>query len=499
MLLVQGRRRQEPLSAWVTASGSIALLAVAILAGGPTAAKTVAPVVVLVAIVGTFARELLSWRKLLVGLVGLILFVPIRRYTLPASLPFQLEPYRLYVLLLVVGWAASLLVDRRVRARRSGFEAPMAAVVVLALVTVIANANSIGSQGIWQEVTKKLTFFASFVLVFYVVVSLVRTEAHLEAIVRALVGCTAVVGFFSVVEFNTRMNVFNKLSKVMPLLRPQDTGFHSLEIRAGHLRVYASSEHPIALGALFVMILPLAIYVWKRTGQRRWLVAIGLVLMGTLSTVSRTSILMLLLMAIIYFRLRPRDIKKLIPWLVPLLVVVHIALPGSIGSLQQAFFPKGGLIKEQEGDAGTRGSGRVADLGPSLTEWSHHPLFGEGFGTRIVDVGPHHNAEILDDQWLGTLLETGLLGVAIWVWFFVRFVRRLLRAARADDSPRHWLYAGLGSGIAAYAFGAVFYDAFSFIQVTLVMFVLCALGSVLLHVRDAELAAAARRQRRWSF
>ena len=69
------------------------------------------------------------WRHLLAGLILVILLVPIRRYSLPADLPFQLELYRLFVAVLVVGWIGSLLVDRRVRLRRTGFEGPLAVIL----------------------------------------------------------------------------------------------------------------------------------------------------------------------------------------------------------------------------------------------------------------------------------------------------------------------------------------------------------------------------------
>ncbi len=73
-----------------------------------------AGVVVLVTLVGAGSGRRTSagrgcWRRLIL----VILFIPIRRYSLPGNLPFELEPYRLLVALLLVGWGASLLVDPR--------------------------------------------------------------------------------------------------------------------------------------------------------------------------------------------------------------------------------------------------------------------------------------------------------------------------------------------------------------------------------------------------
>jgi O-antigen ligase len=227
------------------------------------------------------------------------------------------------------------------------------------------------------------------------------------------------------------------------------------------------------------MLIPLAIYLFRKTGHRRWLLAMVLLLIGALSTVSRTGVLMLVTLAIVFLWLKPKETKRCWPALLPLLLATHFVLPGTLGPLKNSFFPAGGLVAEQEASKGTRGSGRIADLGPSLREATHHPILGEGFGTRIVDFG-RENAPILDDQWLGTLLETGLAGVVAVMWLFVRSVRRLARRAREDDSDDSWLAAALGAAISAYAVGMLTYDAFAFIQVTFVMFVMLGIVAALL-------------------
>jgi hypothetical protein len=68
----------------------------------------------------------------------------------------------------------------------------------------------------------------------------------------------------------------------------------------------------------------------------------------------------------------------------PALAVIHLALPGTLGSLKNSFMPSGGLVAQQKSDAGQSGSGRLADLGPGLRQWQENPLFGEGYATRDV-------------------------------------------------------------------------------------------------------------------
>ena len=91
---------------------------------------------------------------------------------------------------------------------------------------------------------------------------------------------------------------------------------------------------------------------------------------------------------------------------------------------------------------------------------------------------PVPNAPILDDQWLGTLLETGLLGALALAWLFVRFVRKLGKKAKHDRSPRGWILAAAAAAVAAYAESMLTYDAIGFTQETFVLFLIIAIGCV---------------------
>ncbi len=182
------------------------------------------------------------------------------------------------------------------------------------------------------------------------------------------------------------------------------------------------------------------------------------------------------------------------PALIPALIVIKLVLPGTLGAIKNSFMPAGGLVAEQQSMPGASGSGRLADLGPALQEWKQKPLVGQGFGTRVVDAnvrGPRAN--ILDNEWLGTLLEIGALGFFGWLWFFARVVRRFGKEAKEDDSERGWLLVSIAASVAAFAVGMFTYDAFSFIQVTFLMFVLVGLGASLTAERPTPLAVRAGR------
>ena len=432
----------------------------------------------------------IPWSHLLGGLVLVILLVPIRRYSLPANLPFQLELYRLVVAALVVGWVASLLVDHRIRLRRTGFEGPLLLIVGSAVASVVANPGRVA--GASAEVNKTLMFLLSFVVVLYLTVSGLRRLTDIDLVVRCLVLGGVVVAVFAIIEARTGFNVFSHLAVVLPFLRETaDVGGYQ-RLGTARLRVFGSAQHPIALSAALVMLAPLAVYLARRTGHARWWLCALVLGAACASAVSRTGVLMFAVIGLVFLWLRPRETLRLWPALLAALLLTHIALPGTLGALKTSFFPPGGLVAEQHGSANSSGSGRLADLGPALERWTHQPLLGEGLGTIIVNTDAGGiDANIFDDQWLGTLLATGIVGFVGWIWFFARAIRRFGREARRDDSERGWLLTAITASVAAYAAGMLTFDAFSFIQVTFLMFFFVALGSVCIGLESEETAPVA--------
>ena len=70
-------------------------------------------------------------------------------------------------------------------------------------------------------------------------------------------------------------------------------------------------------------------------------------------------------------------------------------------------------------------------------------------------------------------------------------MRRFGKEAKEDDSERGWLLASIAASVAAFAVGMFTYDAFSFIQVTFLMFILVGLGAALLAERPTPPVAVA--------
>src|SRR4051794_8492582 len=103
-------------------------LAVLIALGAAASGVHTLPILLAITASISFAAAhtwLLQWRTMLGAIVVTVLFIPIKRYEFPVNLPLQLEPYRLLVLGVGAGMLASLMIDRRLRLRATGLDAPL--------------------------------------------------------------------------------------------------------------------------------------------------------------------------------------------------------------------------------------------------------------------------------------------------------------------------------------------------------------------------------------
>jgi hypothetical protein len=437
----------------------------------------VVPVLAGVAFLTLIAGRLFTLKGLFILTLLVIMFVPLNRYQLPGSLPINLEPYRLTVAALMLAFASALLVDPDVSLRKSGFGWNIRLVLLAAVASDVVNAHTAAS--VTSHVIKGFSFLLSYIVVFLIIVSIVKTRGLLEQVIRLLVIAGAIISASAMVERRTQFNIFNHWQQVLPILRYVSTADLT---RGGQFRAIASTEHPIELSAVLVCLFPLALYLC-RTGSKIWWLTALLILLGNLSTASRTGMVMLLVVALVYALLRPAAVRRFWPLLLPGLVVVHVAVPGAIGSFVALFSPGGGTIASQQGSENIE-NGRLSHYWRARVVLETDPLFGNGYETRITGTTAQDpNSPVFDNQWLGIIVDTGLLGVFAWVAVFGTVVRKLGRQAKRDMSDRGWLLVALTASLLSFGVGMFFFDAFSFAMVTFIFWILLALGAVTLQLR----------------
>jgi hypothetical protein len=469
-----GARRAE-LALW----SFVGLAVVLALAAGQ---RGINPAFVLVPFVGAltlvaFPSSLLSGQTLLGSILLVIVFIPIRRYAIAGGGPVQLEPYRVLIAIVFFCWFLALAADPKVQWRATGYGTPIAVLWFAILGSLVLNFGRVNAMS--SEVLKQVTFFASYFLMMSFIVSVVRTRKQLDRAIMLLVGSGSIMAVCSLYEWRTGINLFNGYGRWLPFLQYQDMG--AAMIRGAGARALGTAQHPIALGAALVLLLPLSFYLFKRTHAKVWLACAGVLTLGALSTGSRTAAIMLVVVLATIGWQRRDEMAKMAPMLLIGLVLIQGAMPGTLASFKFILNPAF-MIQEQSGSTGGSGQGRIADLGPSLHEWaSGNPFVGQGFGTRMTSQDDAASgAQILDDQWLGNLLTIGAAGVYGLMWLLIRAMRRLSARARRTTGADAWLATALAASLLAWTIGLFTYDGFAFIQVTFFAFVMLGFGAVIL-------------------
>jgi hypothetical protein len=251
------------------------------------------------------------------------------------------------------------------------------------------------------------------------------------------------------------------------------------------------------------MMVPLSIYLAEQARStwrtRGWLIAGLLLATGAFTTISRTVIVMGIVMLITWLIVRRRQIQRFWPLVFVLPFFVHFVAPGALGGIWKAFFPKDGFVSSLgTGRAGQAGSGRFADFSAASTLWEQSPIVGNGPGSlglvpvealQLLERGlqPVTTAPnlIFDNQYLVTLVEFGAVGVIALAWLSWGAVFKLGATARRVHTGTGDLIAVCTVSCAGFSAAMFLFDAIAFIQVTLVFFVVAALGlrarEILLH------------------
>jgi polysaccharide biosynthesis protein PslJ len=447
------------------------------------------------------AREpFVTWPNAIALLMLVVWLIPIKAYRLPVNLVFHLEAYRLMIMVLVFAWFLWALSGRGGGGLAgAGHAKALLFLMAVAIASAVINFQEINAAATEpHEALKSLSYFLSFAIVFALVCSTLNTREGLETVVKALVIGGTIVALAALHEARATYNVFDHLHEWLPgFVREQRDVF---EERGGRLRVYASAQHPIALGVALLMLVPLALHLATRAASklrsRLWLFAGLFIAAGSMATVSRTTVVMGVAMVAVALLVRKDLVLRFWPLLLLLPFVVHVVAPGALGGLWKSFFPEQGLVSDLEGRAGQTGSGRFADVGPGFELWKEKPLIGHGLGSKTVE--PRAPGEvsaaqpeteiIFDNQYLNALVLLGGLGLIATAWFVWGLVGKLVRFARDNLDENGDLAAACAIACAGFAASMFLFDAFFFVQATIVFF---AIGAVGLRAKQLEVQRSA--------
>ena len=231
--------------------------------------------------------------------------------------------------------------------------------------------------------------------------------------------------------------------------------------RSDFRRVSGTTLHPIEFGMVLATALPLALHFGlvdvHRALWRRWLPAVVISVALPMS-LSRSAILGLLVALVILFVAWDGLRRTVMLIVVPVAaVLMRIAIPGLLGTIRSLFT---GL----SGDPSIQG--RTDDYAVVGAFISQNPFFGRGFGTFLPK-----DFIVLDNQYLGQLVETGVIGLVALIGLFVvgficaRGVRRRAGSTEVED-----LAIALSASVAVVGMGFVTFDGLGFPMITGLLF-----------------------------
>lgn len=248
--------------------------------------------------------------------------------------------------------------------------------------------------------------------------------------------------------------------------------------RSGYRRVSATTSHPIEFGVVLAAILPLAIhnarFAPSLMAARRWWIGVGVIAVALPMSVARSAILGGAIAFIILFPTWPTALKRRsIIAGVAGAIGMSALVPGLLGTIKSLFLNAGSDPSAQ---------GRTADYAPVLEYVRESPLFGRGVGTFIPDL-----YRTLDNQYLGTLVEAGVVGLAATLGLLGATAGQCLRVRHRTTKPEiRDLALSLLAGVTVIAVNAATFDAFAFPVCVGTLFVLIGAASCMyrIHLGD---------------
>ena len=182
-IVLPAPRRRMPLV--IAVAGVAVLSASAVVGGKAMAFGAVAFVLAGVVAMREAYAPTLTWTNAIGLLILVIWFIPIKLYSLPVDLPFNLEIYRLFLLLLVGGWLLAIVAGRG-GVSAAGQVVPLVLLGGGALGATIVNYDALSALG-ESEALKPISYFLSFLVAFLIVSSTITRGRDVDRLVQALV------------------------------------------------------------------------------------------------------------------------------------------------------------------------------------------------------------------------------------------------------------------------------------------------------------------------
>jgi putative inorganic carbon (hco3(-)) transporter len=431
-------------------------------------------------------NRVLPW--MLAGFLCMVWLLPFDSMTAPFSLPFDSKLDRVYMLLFGLVWLATLAAggSTRPNLRLGRIAIPVFALAGVAIASVLLNIGVLAHVGDSSTSIKKLGLLFAYVSFFVIAASVMRPRE-----VRRFMTFTLVLACISSVLaiyeyrsgtnliFNWSQSLFGSFMSIKPEVT-DPSGF-------ARALVNGPTQHPLVLATMITLVVPIAIMRLLESRDRRariWYgIATGLTIAGMLVTVRRTAVFAPAAAFFVLFCYRPRQLVRLLPWALVLVVAMQAVAPAALSTLRYTLRPS---TVQNDGSV----NDRKADYSAVRPDILKHPAIGRGYGSYDAN-----KYRVLDNAYLGLLVETGVIGVVTYGLMIVTIGRTGHLIVRRRHFERAPAATAIVASTAAFGIGSALYDSTSYPQPFYVIFMFAAMLSVYWREQVADDAVAAEHSR----
>lgn len=281
----------------------------------------------------------------------------------------------------------------------------------------------------------------------------VRSVESVKSITRWVMAGAAFCCCVALIQFTLRINPMEWVASLMVGFQDNGSGT-AFQSREAFMRVAGTTMHPIELGVVCSMLLPLSIW-WSLydAAARKWVrILLPLLLCaGNVITVSRTGLIGLAVAALILIPYLPVLARRWAVVVVPFgVAALFLFVPGMVST----FFSSA-----TAGSSDASITYRTDDYPLAWQLFFERPWLGLGPGTWM----PTDAKDIFDNQYLLTVATMGGIGLAaLLAYFLAPFFASLTAAQHARSPEIRVLGAAVGAAMLVAAVSAGTFDALSF-------------------------------------
>lgn len=412
--------------------------------------------------------RLLPWA--LFGFMAMLWVIPFDSIVLPVGGPVDATLDRPFLVLLLGLWMLGANAIREKRPMRtSPVHWAFGIFALIAVLSILANSETMVRLGEFDLAIKHLALLASYVVFFALAASIIR-PSEVPKLSKAMLGLACLTAIGTIVEYRFGTNFFHEtIGPLFPgYIRP--AGIGAID-SIGRKEILGPTIQPLAIAVMMTMALPFA-FAWLLEAKERrqrllYMLVVVLLIGGAVATQKKTSMVGPAVCILVLIAYRPRGMLKLAPLGIVLLGVVHLLAPGALGGVFDQLLPS-------RVDKVNTTKDRVSDYEAIRPDLTAHPVLGRGY--ESYDQKKHR---ILDNQYLTLAIGVGLLGLLSYVAIFFTAFLSAHRVARSGDPDRAPPALGAAAAIVAALVASALLDFLALPQIPYLFCLIAAMAVVL--------------------